>query len=130
MKAKTILIWATSLIVSAIILGAFGAHGLKDALNPIQHNSFLTGTKYHMYHGIALLALVGCINYLDSKWMKIGIHTLIIGVFLFSGSIYLLSTRELTGFEFVKIFGPITPIGGLILVSGWLSIMLAAIKKK
>ena len=129
MKPKSILIFAGILGVIAVIMGAMGAHGLRDDLNPIQMNSFLTGARYNMYHAIVLLAIAGNVQNLDAKWMKISVISILVGIVLFSGSIYLLSTSHLIGISINSILGPITPIGGLFFVFGWFSIAVAAFKK-
>jgi uncharacterized membrane protein YgdD (TMEM256/DUF423 family) len=125
---KTILITAAIFGSSSIILGAFGAHGLKELLNPIQLNSFDTGVKYQMYHALFLL-LVAQIGFLNQKALQIIYWTTTLGILFFSFSIYLLSTRDLTGFN-IGFLGPITPIGGLFLVASWLELLYFSIKNK
>ena len=94
---KKILLAACALGLLAIIFGAFGAHALKKTLTIEQLNSFETGVKYQMYHGLALLCLALLLDKLEFsiKFMKIGI---LMGVLLFSGSIYVLSLQELMHF--------------------------------
>lgn len=112
----------------AIILGAFGAHGLKSVLTPEQLISFETGVKYQMYHALFLL-LISQLNILTEKNKRtIGILTTI-GVFLFSGSIYLLATQELSEINF-KFLGPITPVGGVFLIISWFFTAFYSIKQK
>lgn len=113
----------------AVILGAMGAHALKSELSTEQLESFQTGVRYQMYHAIMLFIIA---NRKDANDKLLNtISTLfIIGVFLFSFSIYLLSTRTITGIEGLSALGPITPIGGLFLISGWIILLYAAIRKK
>lgn len=125
---KTILITAAIFGGSSIIIGAFGAHGLKELLNPIQLNSFDTGVKYQMYHALFLLFVSQC-NFLNHKSLQIIYWTTTLGILFFSFSIYLLSTNDLTTFNF-KFLGPITPIGGLFLVASWLELLYFSIKNK
>lgn len=101
----------------AIILGAFGAHGLKKVLTAEQLVSFETGVRYQMYHALFLL-FVGVAGFISEKQKKIIFLLTIIGVLLFSGSIYLLATQSVSGINF-KFLGPITPIGGLLLILSW-----------
>lgn len=112
----------------AIILGAFGAHGLKKVLTAEQLVSFETGVRYQMYHALFLL-LISQLNVLTDKHKRtIGILTTI-GVFLFSGSIFLLSTQELSGIDF-RFLGPITPVGGVFLILSWFFTAFYSVKQK
>ncbi|MBS7321382.1 MAG: DUF423 domain-containing protein [Myroides sp.] len=112
----------------AIILGAFGAHGLKKVLTAEQLVSFETGVRYQMYHALFLL-LISQLNVLTDKHKRtIGILTTI-GVFLFSGSIFLLSTQELSGIDF-RFLGPITPVGGVFLILSWFFTAFYSMKQK
>tara|TARA_R110000868_G_scaffold162759_1_gene394245 strand:- start:105 stop:491 length:387 start_codon:yes stop_codon:yes gene_type:complete len=112
----------------AIILGAFGAHALKKILSADHLITFETGVRYQMYHSLFLI-LIGTIFELTEKTKKIIYYLVISGVVLFSGSIYLLATNELTPFDF-KSIGFITPIGGLLLILGWGVLLVNIINKK
>jgi len=101
----------------AIIFGAFGAHALKKRFSDDQLKSFETGIKYQMYHAIVLLILGFNLN-LDTSLEKYMIYSFIVGTFLFSFSIYVLTLGASKG-KNLKFLGPITPIGGLFLVLGW-----------
>lgn len=103
--------------MTAIILGAFGAHALKKQLSVEQLSSFETGVKYQMYHALFLLFL-GLNTLLDEKAKKMVFQLVIFGVIFFSGSIYLLTTKVTTGVDF-KFIGIVTPIGGVLLVMAW-----------
>jgi len=103
--------------MTAIILGAFGAHALKKQLSVDQLGSFETGVKYQMYHALFLLFL-GMNTFLNEKVKKEVFQLVIFGVFFFSGSIYLLTTKAITGVDF-KFIGIVTPIGGAFLIVGW-----------
>jgi uncharacterized membrane protein YgdD (TMEM256/DUF423 family) len=103
--------------VTAIILGAFGAHALKKYLSIEQLGSFETGVKYQMYHALFLLFL-GLNPIISEKAKKTILLLIIFGVFFFSGSIYLLTTKVLSGIDF-KGIGIITPIGGALLIAAW-----------
>ena len=112
----------------AIILGAFGAHALKKVLSIEQLATFETGVRYQMYHALFLL-FIGLLGMLSEKTKKTIYYLVLSGVFLFSGSIYLLATNDLTSFDF-KIIGFVTPIGGLLLILAWSILLLNLIKKK
>ena len=114
--------------VTSIILGAFGAHALKNYLTPEQLISFETGVRYQMYHALFLLFL-GLNNHLNYKIKKAILILTILGIIFFSGSIYLLATDSLNDFNF-KVIGFITPIGGLLLIVSWAILMLHFLKKK
>ncbi|TMU54834.1 DUF423 domain-containing protein [Flagellimonas algicola] len=101
----------------AVVLGAFGAHALKKKLTPDQLHSFETGVKYQMYHAIVLLVLafnLGFDNALDSYI----VNCFVFGTLLFSFSIYGLCMSAAGGKK-LRFLGPITPLGGLLLVAGW-----------
>ena len=124
---KTIIATAAILGGISIIIGAFGAHGLKEVLTPVQLNSFDTGVKYQMYHAFFLLVIAN-LNFLSTRALKIIYGSTLIGVVFFSFSIYLLSTNDLTNLNF-KFLGPITPIGGLFLVASWLLLFYYSLRK-
>jgi uncharacterized membrane protein YgdD (TMEM256/DUF423 family) len=112
----------------AIILGAFGAHALKKVLSLEQLSTFETGVRYQMYHAIFLL-FIGLTNELSQKAKKTIYFLALFGVILFSGSIYLLATNDLTSFDF-KVIGFVTPIGGLLLILAWGVLLMNIINKK
>jgi uncharacterized membrane protein YgdD (TMEM256/DUF423 family) len=114
--------------MTAIILGAFGAHALKKVLTIDQLTTFETGVKYQMYHALFLLFL-GLNSHLSFKTKKTILALTIVGVIFFSGSIYLLATDSLNAFNF-KVIGFITPIGGLLLILAWSILMIHFLKKK
>lgn len=124
---KKIIITAALFGIVAIILGAFGAHGLKKVLQVEQLTSFETGVRYQMYHALFLLFL-GNFSWLTLKEKAIVFYLVLTGVLLFSGSIYLLSTSVITGIK-TKILGPITPIGGMFLIVSWVYFLYAVIVK-
>ncbi len=114
---KKILLAALIIGLVAIALGAFGAHGLKKILTTEQLSTFEVGVRYQMYHALFLL-FVSSTHFLNSREKLIVFSFTLIGILLFSGSIYLLSTSSITGIK-TKFIGPITPIGGLFLIVSW-----------
>lgn len=110
----------------AVVFGAFGAHVLKKSFSQDQLNSFETGVKYQMYHAIVLLMLSYNLN-LDTTLEKYLVYCFVIGIFLFSFSIYGLSLSASKGRK-LKFLGPITPLGGLFLVTGWALLLYSFIK--
>lgn len=103
----------------AVLLGAFGAHGLTFLLEPEQMETFRTGVLYHFIHTLALLA-IGLLPRQKSRILWFSSVFFITGIILFSGSLYLLSCRNILGIEDWTFLGPITPIGGLCFSVGWL----------
>lgn len=102
----------------AVILGAFGAHGLKKYLDGEQLKSFETGVKYQMYHAL-LLIIVGVIFPFVGFSQKLMGWFLILGIFFFSFSIYGLVLSSARGRK-MTFLGPVTPLGGLLLVMAWI----------
>ncbi|GAB5418723.1 MAG: DUF423 domain-containing protein [Crocinitomicaceae bacterium] len=124
---KSITVSGTTIIMLAIILGAFGAHALKERLDAEQLASFETGVRYAMYHGLAFLALGLTADRLPNlTWVY---RLLLGGVILFSGSIFILSMQSLFGVE-LKFLGPITPIGGVLMIVGWAMFTTSILKKR
>lgn len=101
----------------SVILGALGSHALKERLSADALYSFEVGVRYQIIHALLLLAIEGIAQFSEQSKNVIS-RFVLIGVIAFSGSIYMLSTREITGLE-VSFLGPITPIGGLFLIAAW-----------
>lgn len=112
----------------SVILGAFGAHAFKNILSPEKLASFDTGVRYQMYHAIVLLAIGFALSFASplEKWAAI---CLILGVFLFSFSIYFLSFAEHWGVN-LRFLGPVTPLGGFFMIIGWSLLTIYFIKYK
>ena len=118
--------FAISFAVTAVALGALGTHALKEVLTESQLHSFETGVRYQLFHALALLVLA-----LNAKkfnhHLKKSLTLMSVGICCFSFSIYLLSIQKAAGIS-SSFLGPITPIGGLLLICAWL-ILLFSIKK-
>ena len=125
---KTILISGSLLGLTGIVLGAFAAHGLKELISPESVQTFETGVRYQMYHALFLL-FIGSTTYVSTKAKKQIFYLVMIGLLLFSGSIYGLATNLLTNFDF-KSIAFITPIGGLCLIISWVLLFVNFIKIK
>ncbi len=128
MKHKTVLQIASIFILISIVFGAFGAHALKEKLNQEQLNSFEVGIRYMLYHGLAFMALI----WIEKEWnlnFKLVFRLLLMGVLFFSGSIFLLTFQHLVHID-LKFLWPITPMGGLMLIIGWLLVFLKVSKIK
>ncbi|WP_452232477.1 DUF423 domain-containing protein [Lacinutrix sp. MEBiC02595] len=119
MTQQIILVTAAIFGMLSVIFGAFGAHALKKILSTDQLQSFEVGVKYQMYHAIVLLALG-----LQSNFTTAAVYwCFTIGIILFSFSIYGLVLSDAKGKK-LRFLGPITPIGGLLLVAGWLLLLV------
>lgn len=105
---------------TAVALGALGAHALKEILIPTQIESFKTGVLYHILHTLFLGFVFSLNLYKSSKRLKLIFNLVFWGIILFSGSIYLLNLRHIINAEFLKLLGPITPIGGVLFIVGWI----------
>lgn len=111
-----------------IMLGAFGAHGLKKVVSEAQVLTFETGVCYQMYHAFFLL-FIGISSYFSDKTKKTVMYLVLFGMFFFSGSIYLLTFKDLISIN-LRFIGPITPIGGLLFIIAWLYAGIQAYKCK
>ncbi|MEE9367321.1 MAG: DUF423 domain-containing protein [Pontiella sp.] len=106
----------------AVIIGAFGAHGLKDKLCDQMLAVYKTGVEYHFYHTLALLGIGLLALHVESKLLTASGWSMAVGILLFSGSLYALSTSG------IKVLGAITPIGGLFFIIGWVLLTVAIFK--
>lgn len=126
---KRIIITASFFGLTAVVLGAFGAHGLENKISDGHLGNWGTAVDYQFYHTLALLFLA-TFSRAKNTYIRFSFVTFTLGILLFSGSLYLLSTRTLTGFGNPSILGPVTPIGGLCFILGWLGLLVATIKNK
>lgn len=120
---KVVMVAACSALV-AVMLGAFGAHGLKAVLSASELTTFETGVRYQMYHALAMLVLPALTSVVPVVWLTRVAVAFAVGTVLFSGSLYLL---VLTG---MKGFGPVTPVGGVAFIVGWLILIIGAFRAK
>jgi uncharacterized membrane protein YgdD (TMEM256/DUF423 family) len=123
---RRILLWGIALALVSVILGAFGAHALKAILNPEKLQSFETGVRYQFIHALALILLAiykqqNASNLSLNKGIGLAAHFFIVGCFLFCCSIYGLALLSLVDSKWSMVLGPITPLGGLSFMLGWLS---------
>lgn len=126
---KQIILTASLFGLIAVILGAFGAHGLENKISDYHIDTWKTANQYHFYHTFALLFL-STFSRAKSQSIRVSYIFFTIGILLFSGSLYLLSVHELLGITKISILGPITPLGGLCFVVGWVGLFVAALKNR
>ena len=130
-KSKLIISGITG--ASAVGFGAFAAHALKSKLasgeiTADQLAAFDTASKYQLIHAILLVTVSLYQKEKNSRWLNWAFWSVFYGILLFSCSIYLLTTDELMGLGNLKWLGPITPIGGLSLIFGWICLSIHAMK--
>lgn len=125
---KTILGTGIVFGVTAVLLGAFGAHGLADLVDAKSLDTFETGVTYQMYHAFFLMILSG-IDSLSMKRKRVIYYFIVAGIICFSFSIYGLATNALTAFDFKRI-ALVTPLGGTLLVIGWVLLGVGVMKKE
>lgn len=125
-EVKRIAITALVLLILGIILGAFGAHGLKGKVSVEKIASFEVGVRYQMINAIALLALAS-LRVKISGSLRVAFLLVLLGVILFSGSIYGL-TFQPNPSGITKVLGPITPLGGLLMIIGWIVVLWRVMK--
>ena len=115
----------------AVALGAFGAHGLqKISTDEKIIHGYQTAVQYQFWHALALLFTGMLYEKLDTRLMKWAARSFINGIILFSGSLYMLTYLKIRESSLIKIAGPITPLGGLLFITGWLLLLVALWRKK
>jgi uncharacterized membrane protein YgdD (TMEM256/DUF423 family) len=124
MNERHLIACAAINLLIAIAAGAFGAHALKNFLSAEMLSVWQTAVQYQMLHGLALLALANLLPRWDAKKIRWSAMSMLLGIVLFSGSLYLLAA---TG---IRVLGAITPLGGLALLFGWTNLAWAALKEK
>ena len=127
---KGFLLVASVLGALSVGLGAFGAHGLKKVVPPEIVASFETAVRYQFYHVFALLAVAILFEKFPDRFLKWAGNCFIIGIILFSGSLYLLTVMKATDSVGLTGIGIITPFGGLFFMAGWLLLFFGLLKKR
>jgi len=115
-----------------VALGALGAHALKakmqeGLMTADQLNAWDTGSKYQLFHALVLLFVFFLFRQNNSKLVKASGWLFTVGIVFFSGSIYLLSTQNISGISF-RFLGPVTPLGGILLIAGWVLLLVEGIR--
>ena len=126
---KIHLILGTVLAGLGVVLGAFGAHGLKQLVPPETVSAYQTGVQYQMYHAFALLIVGVLMDRYSSSLLNWAGVFFVLGIVLFSGSLYFLASLKAMNKVGVSGIGLITPIGGIMFVIGWILLLVAIIKK-
>ena len=126
---KKIFVTASVLGALAVIAGAFAAHGLQGKLSPKEMQVWNTAVQYQFYHVFALLALASLSRY-QTRLINDCYYLFTFGIVFFSGSLYLLASKGLLGWAWLHVIGPVTPLGGVLFIGGWISMGIAATKNK
>ncbi len=126
---KRIILTAAFFGALAVVLGAFGAHSLKKIVTADSLAIWQKGVEYQFYHTFALLYLSTFARY-KHKLIALAFVLFVLGILLFSGSLYLLALKDSYSLPLAAVLGPITPIGGLCFIAGWISLFFAALRDK
>lgn len=113
---------------TAVALGAMGSHMLEKLLPASKIETFKIGVRYQFYHAVVLLVLSLFQRYFTKKWLNWIGWMFVLGVLMFSGSLYFLAMSDYWGLNSLRsIVGPITPIGGVFFILGWLTMFAAGL---
>jgi uncharacterized membrane protein YgdD (TMEM256/DUF423 family) len=118
----------------AVALGAFAAHGLKNyvaqgLMTETQLHNFDTASRYQMYHALGIIITALLIQFKPARFLNAAAWCFALGILFFCGSLYLLSTANVIGLDNWHWLGPVTPLGGLFFIAGWLLLAISAIKR-
>ena len=124
MTLKIVFLFAAFAAALGVVLGAFGAHALRGSIEPRVMETFQTAVQYQLIHALALLMVSFSMGWLgQSLSFEISAYAFMAGIILFSGSLYGLVLTEMGW------LGPVTPIGGLCLIVGWLAILVGGFRQ-
>ena len=122
---KNILLFGIALAGLGVVIGAFGAHALKDLLEQNQRlATFETAVKYQFYHALALILIALLQFKIQHKFITLAANSILVGIFIFSGSLYALCLSN------IGILGAVTPFGGLAMIIGWILLFIAILNQK
>jgi len=127
---KTALVLGIIFSALGVILGAFGAHGLKPLLDADQLQVYETGVRYQMYHAFAMIAAGILYGQFPGNAIKGATLFFLFGIFLFSGSLYTMTALKISGQVGLGGLGIITPFGGLCFIAGWILLLGGILKKR
>lgn len=130
MYQKRFLLIGGLLCAFSVILGAFGAHALKEELSPDKISAFDKGVRYQFMHAVSLILFSVMPEKFQTKLLNTASWMMCFGILFFSGSIYILTTKELIGIENISFIAPITPLGGLCFISGWVLFSVNVLKSE
>ena len=124
MTLKIAFLFAAFAGALGVVLGAFGAHALRGSIEPRLIETFQTAVQYQLIHALALLLVSLTMGWLgQSLSFEISAYAFMAGIILFSGSLYGLVLTEM------RWLGPVTPLGGLCLIVGWLALLVGGLRQ-
>ncbi len=123
-RTRKFLVLASLFGATGVALGAFAGHGLQSAITPEMLSVFQTGVRYQMYHTFALFVTCWLMSTAADRKFSLAAWLFVVGILLFSGSLYILALSDITS------FGWITPFGGLALLGGWVALGWGIVKTK
>lgn len=121
-QAKKALVLGSFLLAIAVLIGAFGAHGLKNMVTPDKLVTFETGVRYHFYHAFGILFLGLAQQLLQTQKFDVSVYSFLVGILLFSFNCYLYALTD------IKTFAMIVPLGGVLFVLGWVVMTVKFLK--
>lgn len=130
LRSERTLAWGAAILMLAVALGAFGAHGIQGRVDERAFHNWGTAAQYQFIHGLALLGLAALEPRLPSRVVGFVRILFLLGILCFCGSLYLLAVRDLAGIaSWARALGPITPLGGLMFMAGWAALLVGAFRK-
>ena len=127
---RSFLIVGVLLAGLAVVFGAFGAHGLKKLVDEQAIEVFKTGVQYQFYHSLALILTAILSEKLKGREIRLAGNLFIAGIILFSGSLYAITAFKALQSDVPGFIGPVTPLGGLLFITGWIFLLTAVIRTK
>lgn len=116
-------------LMLAVIFGAFGAHGLKQYLSSDDIATYETGVEYQFYHGFGILIVALLIHYRKTSFLNYAAWAFLAGIIMFSGSLYFFTAAKVLNMEAPSWVGLITPLGGTLLIIGWICLIIATFQE-
>lgn len=129
MPVRNYMVVSCLLAALAVVMLALAAHALTSRLSPEVLSAVHTAGQIQLFHAIAVIALCRPGDTVRPKNLKRALNLMLAGIFLFSFSIYFLALRELAGLTLLRVFGPVTPVGGIFLIISWVLMIGAFIQK-
>ena len=125
MLLKNQVVFASISAAVSVMILALAAHFLQNILAESQINAVKTAANIQLIHSISIFALSNLSNIVNISTLKRALNFMIAGIIAFSGSIYILSLKAILNLNWLKIFGPVTPVGGVLLIISWIIVAIS-----